>query len=81
MEQQTLDMFRTLTELPGVAGNEHQVRKFMKEQLSLYTNEIVQDNLGSIFGVKEERKMDQQLWLPDIWMRLVLWLQQSRITE
>lgn len=52
MEQQTLDMFRTLTELPGVAGNEHQVRNFMKEQLSLYTNEIVQDNLGSIFGVK-----------------------------
>ena len=52
MEQQTLYMFRTLTELPGVAGNEHQVRKFMKEQLSLYTNEIVQDNLGSIFGVK-----------------------------
>jgi len=52
MEQQTLDMFRTLTELPGVAGNEHQVRNFMKEQLSLYTKEIVQDNLGSIFGVK-----------------------------
>ncbi|KAB7666782.1 M42 family metallopeptidase [Bacillus sp. B1-b2] len=52
MEQQTLDLFRTLTELPGVAGNEHDVRKFMREQLSLYTDEIVQDNLGSIFGVK-----------------------------
>ncbi|HWJ80411.1 MAG TPA: M42 family metallopeptidase [Niallia sp.] len=52
MEQQTLELFRTLTELPGVAGNEHEVRKFMKEQLSLYSDEIVQDNLGSIFGVK-----------------------------
>ena len=56
MEQQTLDLFRTLTELPGIAGNEHQVRTFMKEQLSLYTNEIVQDNLGSIFGVKRGKE-------------------------
>ena len=52
MNEQTLKLFKTLTELPGAPGNEHLVRKFMKEQLSLYTHEIVQDNLGSIFGVK-----------------------------
>ena len=52
MNEQTLKLFQTLTELPGVAGNEHAVRHFMREQLSKYSEEIVQDKLGSIFGVK-----------------------------
>src|SRR6478735_3769750 len=52
MNEKTLELFKTLTELPGASGNEHAVRKFMREQLSKYTNEIVQDRLGSIFGVK-----------------------------
>ena len=52
MEEQTVKLFKTLTELPGASGNEHLVRNFMREQLSLYSDEIVQDNLGSIFGVR-----------------------------
>ncbi|CAM3765116.1 M42 family metallopeptidase [Mesobacillus zeae] len=53
MNEQTLALFQTLTELPGAPGNEHKVRKFMKEQLSLYSDEIIQDRLGSIFGIKK----------------------------
>ncbi|WP_462411280.1 M42 family metallopeptidase [Neobacillus sp. Marseille-QA0830] len=53
MNEQTLKLFQTLTELPGAPGNEHLVRKFMREQLSKYSDEIVQDKLGSIFGVKK----------------------------
>jgi putative aminopeptidase FrvX len=53
MEEQTLKLFQTLTELPGAPGNEHLVRNFMREQLSLYSDEIVQDKLGSIFGIKK----------------------------
>lgn len=52
MNQETLELFKTLTELPGIAGNEHLVRKYMKEQLTKYSDEVVQDGLGSIFGVK-----------------------------
>lgn len=52
MNEKTLQLFKTLTELPGTSGNEHAVRQFMREQLSQYTDEIVQDKLGSIFGVK-----------------------------
>lgn len=52
MEKETMDLFQTLTELPGVAGNESLVRKFMREKLEKYSDEIVQDRLGSIFGVK-----------------------------
>ena len=53
LNKQTLNLFKTLTELPGAPGNEHLVRNFMREQLSQYADEIVQDKLGSIFGVKK----------------------------
>lgn len=52
MNQETLELFKTLTELPGAPGNEHQVRKFMRSQLEKYSDEVVQDGLGSIFGVR-----------------------------
>ncbi|MBS4222793.1 M42 family metallopeptidase [Lederbergia citrea] len=52
MNQETLNLFKTLTELPGTPGNEHAVRKFMREQLGKYADEVVQDRLGGTFGVK-----------------------------
>ncbi|PGS56356.1 M42 family metallopeptidase [Bacillus sp. AFS041924] len=52
MNQDTLQLFKFLTELQGAAGFEHEVRHFMRKELEKYTNEIVQDRLGSIFGVK-----------------------------
>lgn len=51
MNNETLEMFRTLTELPGAPGFEHEVRRFVRAELSKVTEEIVQDRLGSIFGV------------------------------
>jgi putative aminopeptidase FrvX len=56
MNEKTRQLFKTLTELPGISGNEHAVRKFMREQLSKYSDEIVQDKLGSIFGVRRDEK-------------------------
>ncbi|TFB25083.1 M42 family peptidase [Filobacillus milosensis] len=53
MNQETLDMFKTLTELPGAPGNEHQVRQYMKQELEKYSDEIVQDRLGGVFGVRK----------------------------
>lgn len=52
MEKETLELFRTLTELPGAPGNEHAVRCFMRKELEKYADEVIQDKLGSIFGVK-----------------------------
>jgi putative aminopeptidase FrvX len=52
MNSETRELFKTLTELPGAPGNEHAVRKFMKQELGKYSDEVVQDNLGSIFGFK-----------------------------
>lgn len=53
MNEQTLSLFKTLTELPGAPGNEHAVRSFMREQLGQYSDELIQDKLGSVFGVKK----------------------------
>ncbi|MEG9297193.1 M42 family metallopeptidase [Mangrovibacillus sp. Mu-81] len=58
MKQDTLDLFKTLTELPGAPGNEHAVRQFMREQLKEYSDEVVQDGLGGIFGVKKGKAED-----------------------
>jgi putative aminopeptidase FrvX len=56
MREDTLQLFRTLTELPGTPGNEHEVRKFMRSELEKYSDEIIQDHLGSIFGVKRGKE-------------------------
>lgn len=52
MNIETRELFKTLTELPGAPANEHAVRKFMKQELGKVSDEMIQDNLGSIFGVK-----------------------------
>ncbi|MBP0726372.1 M42 family metallopeptidase [Bacillus sp. RG28] len=58
MDQDTLQLFKFLTELQGASGFEHEVRHFMRKELQKYTNEIVQDRLGSIFGVKRGNEGD-----------------------
>ncbi|WP_430784699.1 M42 family metallopeptidase [Virgibacillus flavescens] len=52
MNQETKDLFKTLTELQGAPGNEHLVRKFMKGELEKYSDNVIQDNLGGVFGVR-----------------------------
>ncbi|MGD9886339.1 MAG: M42 family metallopeptidase [Bacilli bacterium] len=47
------DIFYQLVNLHGVSGHEKSIRQFMKQELSKYSDEIIQDKLGSIFGVKK----------------------------
>lgn len=60
MNAETRSLFKTLTELPGAPGNEYAVRAFMRNELTKYSDEIVQDNLGGIFGLKKVMKMDRK---------------------
>ncbi|MFU0788431.1 MAG: M42 family metallopeptidase [Virgibacillus proomii] len=53
MNQETLSLFQQLTELQGAPGDEKRVRTFMKQELAKYADEIIQDNLGGVFGVKQ----------------------------
>ncbi|MDA3129759.1 M42 family metallopeptidase [Aliibacillus thermotolerans] len=52
MNEETMNMFRTLTELRGAPGHEHEVREYVKKELERYSDEIIQDKLGSVFGKK-----------------------------
>jgi len=52
MDKSTLEMFQTLTELQGASGDEKRVRDYMTGELSKYADEMIYDNLGSVFGVK-----------------------------
>lgn len=61
MNHETIELFQTLTQLPGASGNEHEVRAFMKTELEKYSDEIVQDRLGSIFGVKNGPKASPKI--------------------
>ncbi|MGL4819052.1 MAG: M42 family metallopeptidase [Bacilli bacterium] len=52
MEQSTLQLFKTLTEMHGAPGFEHEVRAFIKERMTPYAEEFVYDRLGSVFAKK-----------------------------
>lgn len=51
MNNETLALFKELTEFPAAPGFERDLRALVKEKLSPYTQEFVQDRLGSLFGV------------------------------
>src|SRR5690625_5077071 len=53
MEQDSLVLFKKLTEAPGAPGFESAVRAIMKDELSKYADEVIQDRLGSVFGVRK----------------------------
>lgn len=51
MENKTKELFKTLTEFPSAPGFERELRAYAKGLMSQYTEEFVQDRLGSLFGV------------------------------
>ncbi|WP_379145302.1 M42 family metallopeptidase [Paenibacillus sp. sgz500992] len=51
MNQETTNLFKTLTEFPAAPGFERELRAYVKDAMTPYTEEFVQDRLGSLFGV------------------------------
>jgi len=52
VNERTLELFKTLTELPGAPGFEQEVRAYLRKRLEPVSDEIVQDRTGGLFGVK-----------------------------
>lgn len=46
-----IELYKKLVNINAISGHEKAVRKVVREELEKCTNEIVQDKLGSIFGV------------------------------
>ncbi|MFY9422430.1 MAG: M42 family metallopeptidase [Bacilli bacterium] len=51
--RERMKIYEDLVNLHAVSGFERQVRKYMRKELEKYADEIVQDRLGSIFGIKK----------------------------
>lgn len=56
LEKQTLALMEEMTQLIGIAGDEKAVSQAMKKHMEAYADEIIYDNLGSIFAVKKSKK-------------------------
>lgn len=47
-----MDTLKKLTQLPGIPGHESRVKAFVKDEIKRYSDRILEDNLGSVVGVK-----------------------------
>lgn len=45
---------KNLSLLPGVPGNEKQVRDYIKSEIKGYADEVITDNLGSLIAIKNQ---------------------------
>lgn len=58
MDAESLKLFEVLTELPAASGYEKDIREFVRSKIQKYSDDIVQDRLGSIFGVRHGEETD-----------------------
>lgn len=57
----SVKLLKSLTDVNGIAGHEMEVKSLMREYLTPVSDEIVEDNLGGIFGKKTATKSDKTL--------------------
>ena len=55
LSSETLSLMKRLTEACGVSGNEKYVTRILKPYYEKYCDEVVYDNLGSIYGIKRSK--------------------------
>ncbi|WP_027107712.1 glutamyl aminopeptidase [Lacticigenium naphthae] len=55
MNNQTFNLIKKVTELQGVSGFEHQVRDFMKKEMTPLVDEVQMDGLGGVFGIRRNK--------------------------
>lgn len=56
-----LELMKTLTDTHGISGFEYNIKKVIKEYLTPVSDEIVQDNLGSVFGKRQAKDGDKTI--------------------
>ncbi|WP_122646346.1 glutamyl aminopeptidase [Enterococcus mediterraneensis] len=58
MEERTFQRIKELTELQGTSGFEHDVREYMREKITPLVDEVQQDGLGGLFGIRHHEDAD-----------------------
>ena len=51
--ERNYDIYKNLLDMKGIAGHETAVKKFVKNEIKKYTDNILEDGLGGVFGVLE----------------------------
>ena len=54
LTNETIALMEELTQAVGISGDERNISKIMKTHMEPYADEIIYDNLGSIFAVKKK---------------------------
>ncbi len=47
------ELYEKLVNMNGIAGHESNIKRFVRSYLEQYSDEIVQDKLGGVFGIKK----------------------------
>ena len=55
--------FEKLANFRGISGHEKQIRKFMKEEISKYADEVICDRLGSVIGVLKGKEDEPKVMI------------------
>lgn len=55
-ESITLDRIKHLTELHGAPGFEDDIKTYMKDQMTPFVDEFIDNKMGGFFGVKKSAK-------------------------
>lgn len=58
LDKKTLQRMEELTQLFGISGQENEVRTYLAKQYETLCDEVIYDNLGSVFGVKKAKNKD-----------------------
>ena len=58
MEEKTFQRIKELTELQGTSGHEQAIRAYMRKEMTPLVDEVAQDGLGGIFGIRHHEKED-----------------------
>lgn len=56
LNEKTLELMKEITQVIGVSGNEKNISQLLQKYYKKYTDEVVFDNLGSVFAVKRSKK-------------------------
>jgi glutamyl aminopeptidase len=55
LDDKTLQRMEELTQLFGISGQEDEVRSYLAKQYEALCDEVIYDNLGSVFGIKRSK--------------------------
>ena len=55
MNEETFSLVKKMTELQGTSGFEHPIREVMRKEITPLVDEVVQDGLGGIFGIRRSK--------------------------